>query len=230
MGEAGGVAERVAAIRRRMEQASREAGRPGALLVAAAKTADAAAVRAAIAAGVDAVGENRVQELLAKGDQGAYAGAPLHFIGHLQRNKVAKLVGRVALLQSVDSLALAEAVNAQAEKAGLRQAVLLEVNIGGETTKSGWTPGALWTSLERLSSLRHIQIQGLMCIPPPRAAAGDTQYFVVMRQLYVDIGRKNVDNIGMSILSMGMSDDFEEAIRAGATMVRVGSALFGPRT
>jgi pyridoxal phosphate enzyme (YggS family) len=199
-------------------------------LVAAAKTADAGAVRAAIAAGVDAVGENRVQELLAKDAEGAYAGAPLHFIGHLQRNKVAKLVGRAALIQSVDSLALAEAVDAQAEKAECRQAVLLEVNVGGEATKSGWMPEALWTSLESLSSLRHIQIRGLMCIPPPHAATGGTQYFVVMRQLYVDIKRKNIDNIGMDILSMGMSDDFEEAVRAGATMVRVGSALFGPRT
>jgi pyridoxal phosphate enzyme (YggS family) len=107
---------------------------------------------------------------------------------------------------------------------------LLEVNVGGEATKSGWTPEALWTSLASLSSLRHIQIRGLMCIPPPLAATGDTQYFVVMRQLYIDIGRKSIDNIGMDILSMGMSDDFEEAIRAGATMVRVGSALFGPRT
>ncbi|MDR1157646.1 MAG: YggS family pyridoxal phosphate-dependent enzyme [Oscillospiraceae bacterium] len=230
MGDAADIAERVAAIRRRMEQAAREAGRPGALLVAAAKTADAGAVRAAVAAGVDAVGENRVQEMLAKDAQGAYAGAPLHFIGRLQRNKVAKLVGRVALLQSVDSPALAEAVDAQAEKTGRRQAVLLEVNVGGEATKSGWTPEALWTSLESLSSLRHIQIRGLMCIPPPRAAIGGTQYFVVMRQLYIDIGRKNIDNIGMDILSMGMSDDFEEAVRAGATMVRVGSALFGPRT
>ena len=221
------ITERVLDIRRRVEALVRVPGRV--TLVAAAKTMPVTAIREAVLAGVDAVGENRVQELLEKDTQGAYRDVPLHFIGRLQKNKISKLVGRVALIQSIDSLSLALAVDRCAEGRELVQPVLLQVNIAKEPTKGGFDPDTVYSGLETLSSLRHIRICGLMCIPPPLCSDTDTQYFVVMRQLYVDIGRKNMDNIRMDFLSMGMSDDFEPAVRAGANMLRIGSALFGPR-
>ena len=136
------IQENIAAIRRRMAEAARQAGRdPGEiLLVGASKMNDAAACREAIAAGIDALGENRVQEMTAKLQEGAYDGAPLHFIGHLQRNKVRQVVGRVSLIHSVSSLELMEEIHRQAQKMGLVQDVLLEVNVGGEESKSGFAP------------------------------------------------------------------------------------------
>jgi pyridoxal phosphate enzyme (YggS family) len=224
------IAERVADLRRRAERAASLSGLSGQVtLVAAAKTADAGRVREAIRAGVDAVGENRVQELIEKDAQGAYEGAPLHFIGRLQTNKVGKVVGRVQLIHSVDSLRLAAAVDACAESRGIVQPALVQVNIAGEPTKAGFPPQAVRDALTAMTTLRHIQIRGLMCIPPPSWSTGVPQYFVDMRQLYIDISRERIHNIFMDFLSMGMSEDFEQAVRAGANVIRVGSALFGPR-
>ncbi len=225
------IAERLLDIRRRIDFAAREVGRDPSevTLVAASKTMPVSAVREAIAAGVDAVGENRVQEMCQKDAEGAYAGAPLHFIGHLQSNKVSKVVGRAALIHSVDSLSLAEAIDVCAARCHCVQSVLAQVNIAQEVTKGGFLPHALFDAIKSLSSLRHIRVVGLMCIPPPIESGSDTQYFVGMRRLYIDIGHKNVDNVSMDILSMGMSDDFEWAVRAGSTMVRIGTALFGAR-
>ena len=221
------ISNRVTEIRRRIDAA---AGRSGAVtLVAASKTMPAGLIREAIRAGVDAVGENRVQELLEKDAQGAYEDAPLHFIGRLQKNKVSRLVGRVDLIHSVDSLPLARAIDSCAGRLGVVQSVLLQVNIALEETKGGFPPDAVADALRDMSALPHLRVRGLMCIPPPLCSNGDTQYFVVMQQLYIDIRQKIADNIPMEILSMGMSDDFEPAIRAGANMVRIGSALFGPR-
>ncbi|MCL2748386.1 MAG: YggS family pyridoxal phosphate-dependent enzyme [Oscillospiraceae bacterium] len=224
------IAERVLDIRRRIDMAAGGVWRHPITLVAAGKTMPSGSIREAVQAGVDAVGENRVQEMLEKDAQGAYAGAPLHFIGHLQKNKVSKVVGRVSLIQSVDSLPLAQAIDACASRLGVVQQVLLQVNIAREETKGGLDPDAVWDAINALSSLRHIQVRGLMCIPPPLPSKGDTQYFVVMRQLYVDIQGKKRDNICMNALSMGMSDDFESAVRAGANMLRIGTALFGTRS
>lgn len=223
------IAQRVAELRRRMDEASARAGYPPAKLVAAAKTAPAQAVREAIRAGVDAVGENRVQEMREKDAQGAYEDTELHFIGHLQRNKVGQVVGRASLIHSVDSVPLAEAVDLCAERWALVQPVLLEINVAGEASKGGFAPDDIFRILDRLSALRNIRIRGLMAIPPPPSCEDSTQYFVVMHQLYIDIGRKNMDNIDMEFLSMGMSGDFEAAILSGANLVRIGSSLFGPR-
>ena len=220
------VADRVRDVRRRI----RDAGAEGpTTLVAAAKTASAEKIREAVRAGVEAVGENRVQELREKDEMGAYEGVPLHFIGRLQKNKVSQLVGRVELIHSVDSAALAQTIDACAERYGVTQPVLIQVNIAHEPTKGGFDPDVVMKAIKDMSAMRHIRIRGLMCIPPPLRSDSDTQYFVVMRQLYIDIRDRNMDNINMDFLSMGMSDDFELAVRAGANMLRIGSALFGPR-
>lgn len=225
------IQENIAAIRRRMAEAARQAGRdPGEiLLVGASKMNDAAACREAIAAGIDALGENRVQEMTAKLQEGAYDGAPLHFIGHLQRNKVRQVVGKVSLIHSVSSLELMEEIHRQAQKMDLVQDVLLEVNVGGEESKSGFAPQAVAAAAEHALTLSALRVRGLMTIPPvEREPHGNLPYFREVSRLYVDINRNLYDN-SFVYLSMGMSDDFEDAIAAGATMVRVGSAIFGRR-
>ena len=226
------ITENVAAIRARVNAAAVESGRrpEDILLVAATKMNDADRVKEAVAAGVDACGENRVQELLEKHPQGAYAGKPLHFIGHLQTNKVRQIVGLVDLIQSVDSEALLQKIDAQAEKRGIVQDILIEVNIGGEAAKSGVSPETLPALLERASAYPHLRVRGLMAIPPiSTEPGGNHDYFCAMYKLFIDIGAKKYDNVSMDFLSMGMSDDFEDAIRCGANMVRVGSSIFGAR-
>ena len=225
------IEENIRSIRSRMAAAAEKAGRdPGdILLVGASKMNDAAACQAAIQAGIDALGENRVQEMTAKLQEHAYDGAPLHFIGHLQRNKVRQVVGVVSLIQSAGSWELLEEDERQAEKKDLTQEVLLEVNIGGEESKSGFAPQDLYEAAEKARDLSHIRVRGLMTIPPvEQVPHGNLPYFVEVSRLYVDISRKLYDN-SFAYLSMGMSDDFEDAIAAGATMVRVGSAIFGRR-
>ena len=215
-----------------IDAAARTTGRTGAdiTLVAATKMNDAARVREAVAAGIDACGENRVQEMTEKLAQGAYTGAPLHFIGHLQTNKVRQVVGKVDLIQSVDSPELLAMIEKRAAGQGIVQDILLEVNIGGEAAKSGVAPAALPELLETAAGCAHIRVRGLMAIPPvAETSDGNHAYFAKMHELFVDIGRKKYDNVFMDFLSMGMSGDFEDAISAGANMVRVGSSIFGAR-
>ena len=229
--ESNQIAENIRSIRGRMAAAAERAGRdPGEiLLVGASKMNDAAACRAAIAAGIDALGENRVQEMVQKLEQHAYDGAPLHFIGHLQRNKVNKVVGHVALIQSVGSAELLEAVGKAAAARDLVQDVLLEVNIGREAAKSGFLPEELFAGAEAALENPHVRVRGLMTIPPADADRDtNMRYFEQVRTLYVDINEKLFHN-ELEYLSMGMSGDYADAIRAGATMVRVGSAIFGAR-
>lgn len=225
--------ENIARVKENIARAAREAGRdPGEVaLVAATKVQTSDTIRAAIAAGVGICGENRVQELTGHLEDGAYEGARVHFIGHLQTNKVKYVVGRVDLIESVDSPRLLEAVNRRAERLGLVQDVLLEVNIGREASKGGCLAGDLPALARLAASLPHVRLRGLMSIPPAAAAPGDNRpFFARTRQLFVDIRREmghNRDNI--DCLSMGMSGDYEDAVREGATLVRVGTALFGPR-
>ena len=226
------IASNVSAIRARMAGAAKAAGRdPGEIqLCAATKMNDADAVRQAIAAGVDCCGENRVQELVLKSSQNAYAGAPVHFIGHLQTNKVRQVVGHVDLIQSVDSTHLLQAINAEAGKQSLIQNVLLEVNIGREASKGGFAPEEILPFLEHIDEFRNIRVRGLMAIPPISHHSGENRkFFQEMLQLSVDITGKKYDNVSMDCLSMGMSDDFEDAIACGSTMIRVGTAIFGAR-
>ena len=225
------IRENIAAIRAQIDAAARETGRTGAdiTLVGASKMNGAAACQEAIAAGIDALGENRVQEMTAKLAEDAYRGAPLHFIGHLQRNKVKQVVGKAALIQSIGSPELLAEVDRQAEKLGIVQDILLEVNIGGEEAKSGFAPDAVEQAAAQAKTLAHVRVRGLMTIPPADATREENMaYFEKVRALYVDISRKMYDN-GLEYLSMGMSGDFADAIRAGVNMVRVGSAIFGAR-
>ena len=226
------IAENVARIRAQMEAAARSCGRdPKEIkLCADTKMNDADAVRQAIAAGVDCCGENRVQELTAKLAENAYAGAPVHFIGHLQTNKVKQVVGKVDLIQSVDSERLLRAIDAEAARQGIRQDILLEVNIGNEESKSGFRPEEILPILEKMGEFSNVCMKGLMAIPPISTFPGENlQYFQKMFQLSVDIREKINDNVTVDCLSMGMSDDYPDAICCGSTMIRVGTAIFGAR-
>ena len=225
------IAENIAQVRANIAQACAQAGRsPEEItLVGASKMNDAAACREAIAAGIDALGENRVQEMTAKLADNAYDGAPLHFIGHLQRNKVKQVVGRVALIQSVGSMELLEEIEKVAAREQLVQDILLEVNIGREEAKSGFDPDAVTAAAEAALSLPHVRVRGLMTIPPADADRdANMRYFDKVRALYVDINAKLFHN-ELKCLSMGMSGDYMDAICCGATMVRVGTAIFGAR-
>ena len=226
------IAENVARIRAEMEAAALACGRDpkSVLLCAATKMNDADAVRQAIAAGVDCCGENRVQELTAKLAENAYAGAPVHFIGHLQTNKVKQVVGKVDLIQSVDSEHLLRAIDKEAEKQGMIQDVLLEVNIGEEASKSGFQAEDILPLLDKCAEFPNVCIKGLMAIPPISHNSGENlKFFQKMFQLSVDIRTKKYDNVKVDCLSMGMSGDYPDAISCGSTMIRVGTAIFGAR-
>ena len=226
------IAENIAAVRANMTAAAIAAGRDPAeiRLCAATKMNDSEAVREAIRCGVDCCGENRVQELTAKLAEHAYEGAPVHFIGHLQTNKVRQVVGRVALIQSVDSLRLLEAIQAEALRQGIRQDILLEINIGQEESKSGFREEEILPLLEKIGVFPNICVKGLMAIPPISQNSGDNlKYFQKISHLSVDIKAKKYDNVTVKCLSMGMSGDYQDAIRCGSTMIRIGTAIFGAR-
>ena len=226
------IEENVARIKGELAEAALAAGRrpEDVLLVAASKMNDADRVRRAIAAGVDACGENRVQEMLEKQAQGAYAGAPLHFIGHLQRNKARQVVGLAALIHGVDSVELLREIDRCAEKKGLLQDVLLEINIASEASKSGFAAEELPAALEAAARLSSVRVRGLMAIPPVCVSGDENRpYFTKMKQLFIDNSGKKYDNVSMDFLSMGMSGDYRAAVACGANMVRIGSAIFGQR-
>ena len=225
--------DRIEQVQNRIAAAAIAAGRkPEEItLCAATKVQTDDTIRAAIAAGVTVCGENRVQEMTAHLEQNAYVGARLHFIGHLQTNKVKQVVGKADLIESVDSERLLRAIDEQAGKLGIVQDVLLEVNVAGEESKGGISPEELPALVELAGSLPNVCLCGLMAIPPISHEPGANRpYFSTMRQLFVDIKGKMTDNQNRFMcLSMGMSGDFEDAIAQGATLVRVGTALFGPR-
>ncbi|MCI9609039.1 MAG: YggS family pyridoxal phosphate-dependent enzyme [Oscillibacter sp.] len=225
------IAENIARVRADIAAAAKEAGRrPEEItLVGASKMNAAAACREAVAAGIDALGENRVQEMTTKFQEHAYDGAPLHFIGHLQRNKVKQVVGKASLIQSAGSLELLEEIEKAAGRLELVQAILLEVNIGEEEAKSGFLPSMLLSGAEAALKKDHIRVLGLMAIPPADAEREENlRYFDKVRALFLDMNGKLFHN-SLQVLSMGMSGDFEDAVRTGATMVRVGTAIFGSR-
>ena len=226
------IEKNISKIKEEMAKAALAAGRDPKeiLLCAATKMNDANAVRAAISAGVDCCGENRVQELTQKQSENAYDGAPVHFIGHLQTNKVKQVVGKVSLIQSIDSTRLLEAVNKEAERQGIRQDILLEINIGNEESKSGFSVDEIDSVLSQMGKFSAIRVLGFMTIPPIcQNSTGNHKFFQKMYNLSVDIMEKKYDNVCVNILSMGMSDDFADAIACGSTMIRVGTAIFGAR-
>lgn len=198
------------------------------MLLAATKTVSPDMINYAIQKGINYIGENRVQEFLSK-ENDVTKNVHKHFIGHLQTNKVKDIVGKVELIQSVDSLKLATAISKESVKRGITTDILLEVNIGGEESKSGFAPFEVSSAYDEISLLPGICIKGLMTIPPHIDENNkNIEYFDKMYELYIDIRTKKIDN-NIEILSMGMSDDFETAIEHGANMVRVGTALFGKR-
>ncbi len=197
-------------------------------LLAATKTVDADTINYAIEKGITHIGENRVQELLSK--YGALKPAHSHFIGHLQTNKVKDIIDKVEMIESVDSLRLAGEISRQAVKRGITVNVLLEVNIGGEESKSGFAPDGLESAASEIAELPGISIKGLMSVPPATDLPEESRkYFRNMYKLFIDMSAKKIDNSSMSVLSMGMSNDFDIAVEEGATLVRVGTSLFGRR-
>lgn len=217
-------------IRFELEEAAAASGRSPeeVTLLAATKTVPVEVVNRGIELGIRHIGENRVQELCEKYDR--YAPVDLQFIGHLQTNKVRQIIEKVSMIQSVDSAHLAQEISRQAGKAGREMDVLIEVNIGREENKSGVLPEALPELLGEVAAMPRLHIRGLMAIPPADAGKEETiRFFSRMTQYFIDIKQKRIDNVTMDYLSMGMSADFADAVRAGANLVRIGSALFGPR-
>ena len=227
------IAENVAAVKENMRQAALAAGRnPEEItLVAATKVQTSETIRNAIKAGITVCGENRVQELVAHLEDNAYEGAKVHFIGHLQTNKVKFVVGKVDMIESIDSLRLMDAVEKQAAKVDVIQDILLEVNIGDEESKGGAAIDEIMALATHAMECPHLRLRGIMCIPP--AASTDEEnrgFFKETYQLFVDMKEKLGDNNpNIDCISMGMSGDYPLAIEGGSTMVRVGTALFGAR-
>lgn len=198
-------------------------------IVGATKFKTAEQIRPVIEAGLSEVGENRAQEFNEKYDFFNECGVKTHFIGALQTNKVKYLVGRAALIQSVDRLELAAEINRLAARKNLVQPILIEVNIGGEDQKSGVAPKELRDLLSVVSEMPFVRAEGLMCVPPAVGEEEARSYFARMRELFLSIRDENIPNISMRELSMGMSGDYKAAVLEGSTMVRIGSALFGAR-
>ena len=226
------ISENLKRITDAMGEACVSAGRDtdAVRLLAVTKTVDPERINAALRLGVGQIGENRVQEFLGKREALELDGVEAHLIGHLQTNKVRQIVGKVQMIQSVDSLRLADAVSKRSVEQGIVTPILVEVNIGGEEAKSGISPEETEELLWEIGGFPGVSVRGLMTVPPILdTEAQKRQIFSKMYQLFVDIRSKNIDNISMMELSMGMSGDFREAILEGSTMVRIGSALFGER-
>ncbi len=199
-------------------------------LMCVTKTVEPPYINKAIELGADLIGENRVQEYLGKKDDLNLSGVERHLIGHLQTNKVRQIVGEVDMIESVSSVKLAKEISRVAALRGVTVNCLAEVNIGKEESKSGIYLEQLSDSLYEIAELPNIKIKGLMTIPPVCETQDEARgYFAQLRQSFIDIKEKKIDNIDMEILSMGMSGDFEAAIAEGSNIVRVGSAIFGAR-
>ena len=195
-------------------------------IMAVTKTVDPQAVNHAIKLGLDLLGENRVQEYMSKKD--LYSkNAEVHFIGHLQTNKVKYIIDSVSVIQSVDSARLAAEIDKNARRIDKVQDVLIEINIGGEESMGGIDKSLLNELLYEMSQMSNIKVRGLMAIPP---IENSEKYLCDMQQIYIDISEENIDNINMDILSMGMSNDYVNAIKYGSNLIRIGRGLFGPRT
>lgn len=228
----GAVAENFRTVLGKVEAAAKRAGRePGSVrLVTVSKTVPVERIREAVEAGARILGENRVQEALTKMEAAAFSGLPApewHLIGTLQKNKARHAVGVFSLIHSIDSIELAREVGRQAAKKGIRQEVLIEVNVAGEATKHGIPPEEALAAAKEVALIPGIELQGLMCVPPFTDDPEDSRpHFAGLRELLADINRAGIP---ASELSMGMTQDYEVAIEEGATLVRVGTAIFGAR-
>lgn len=226
------IEENFKRIKDEIAQAAVKAGRnPGDVkLMAVTKTVAPEFVNAAINAGADLIGESKVQEYLSKKDEIDLTRCEVHFIGHLQTNKVRQIIGEVAMIQSADSVRLAREIGRRSVSKGIVSDILLEVNIGKEESKFGFKPSEVYEKACEISEIEGVKIQGLMTLPPLDATKEQTTaFFSNIRQLFIDIREKKIHNVTMSVLSMGMSGDYREAVIAGSTLVRVGTAIFGAR-
>lgn len=198
--------------------------------MAVTKTVEPIFINHALSLGIDLIGENRVQEFMGKKDELHLDGVETHLIGHLQTNKVRQIVGNVSSIDGVDSVKLAKEIGKVSEKNGICTDILLEINIGAEESKFGFSPDAVMQSVCEIAEIGGIHVRGLMAVPPIcDNSVKNRVFFENMRQLFIDIGAKRIHNVSMDILSMGMSGDYEQAVLSGANMVRIGSALFGAR-
>ncbi len=222
----------ISVIKDRIAEAAIKSGRDvnDVKLMAVTKTVEPVFINRAIKNGINLIGENKVQEFLGKKDYLELTNCEAHLIGHLQTNKVKQIVGQVSMIQSVDSVKLANEISKRSEAAQIVTPCLVEVNIGGEESKTGIGFNELYELIHNISTMKGIKINGLMTIPPICEDIGILdKYFSKMHRLFIDIKDKKIDNVNMSILSMGMSSDYERAILNGSTLVRVGTALFGHR-
>ena len=224
------IKENIEKVNERKEAAAKQCGRSGSdiLLVGVTKTRSADEINEGIDAGLTDIGENKVQEIMDKYD--FVKPVRWHMIGHLQTNKVKYIIDKAELIHSVDSIRLAETIDKEAAKKGIVVNVLLEVNMAKEDTKFGLMPEEVMDFIHEIVRFQHIKVQGLMTIAPFVENPEENRiHFANLRKLSVDIAKEKVDNVNMSILSMGMTNDFEVAIEEGATMVRIGTAIFGER-
>ena len=226
------IEENLKFIKNKIDEAAVKSGRSenDVRFMAVTKTVDPVYINHAIDCGIDLIGENKVQEFLGKKDALKLEKVEKHLIGHLQSNKVRKIITEVDMIQSVDSVSLAKEIERQAEKNNMTANVLIEVNVGGEDSKTGMDKSLFLESFAEIAEMKHIRIKGLMTIPPICENNVElTKFFNEMYNMFIDIKAKKLDNVSMDILSMGMSGDFEQAIMCGSNLVRVGSAIFGPR-
>jgi len=224
------IAQNIVRLREKAGQAALQSGRSedAVRIMAVTKTVAPIYINHAVSCGMDLIGENKVQELLSK--QAELLPCERQLIGHLQSNKVKSVLDAVSLIQSVDTPCLASEISRRALQNGQVMPILAEVNIAGEQSKFGIDPAYLTETLHEIAENKGILLCGLMCVPPLDAEKEKlSAFFQKMHRLFLDIGAKKLDNIDMCILSMGMSDDFETAIRCGANLVRLGSAIFGDR-
>lgn len=199
-------------------------------LMAVTKTVESKFINYAVDKGIGLIGENKVQEFLMKEPELNLSKCKAHLIGHLQSNKVKKIVGKVDTIQSVDSVAIAREIGKRSVEAGVNTKILLEVNVGNEESKFGFSPDEVFERACEISEINGILIDGLMCVAPIcEKDAEIRRIFSNMRRLFIDIEGKKRDNINMNVLSMGMSGDYKNAILEGANLVRIGSAIFGSR-
>lgn len=225
------IKENLAKVRKNIEESCKKVGRDVSevTLITVSKTKPLSDLRIAYEEGSRDFGENKVQELVSKIDE-MPSDVKWHLIGHLQRNKVKYIAGKVAMIHSVDSYRLAEEINVQAKKNSCVIPILIEINIAGEDTKFGIKPEEAEELIREISELENVKVSGLMTIAPNVANPEENRaYFKAMKDLFVDISSKNIDNVEMKVLSMGMTNDYTVAVEEGATMIRVGTGIFGAR-
>ena len=225
------IKENLANVRKNIEDACKKVGRDVSevTLITVSKTKPLSDLRIAYEEGSRDFGENNVQDLVSKIDE-MPSDVKWHLIDHLQRNKVKYIAGKVAMIHSVDSYRLAEEINVQAKKNSCVIPILIEINIAGEDTKFGIKPEEAEELIREISELENVKVSGLMTIAPNVANPEENRaYFKAMKDLFVDISSKNIDNVEMKVLSMGMTNDYTVAVEEGATMIRVGTGIFGAR-